>query len=193
MSTWTAIGVWETEATWPINLEELTMALISCPECLKSVSDKARTCPHCGYPIKPGDRLEGAFGGYEYKSSATILGMPFIHIVYGPGQGGSLKPAKGFIAIGNVAIGVIAIGGFAVGVIALAGLGFGLVCLGGVALGILGGVGGLATGYIAVGGIAIGTYAVGGLAVGAHTIQNDPHFRDYIRSLFKNVDSQFLP
>ena len=24
------------------------MALIKCPECSKEVSDKAKTCPHCG-------------------------------------------------------------------------------------------------------------------------------------------------
>lgn len=27
------------------------MALIKCPECNKEVSDKAKTCPHCGYPF----------------------------------------------------------------------------------------------------------------------------------------------
>ena len=27
------------------------MALISCPECENEVSDKARTCPHCGFPL----------------------------------------------------------------------------------------------------------------------------------------------
>ena len=27
------------------------MALIECPECKKQVSDKATSCPHCGYPI----------------------------------------------------------------------------------------------------------------------------------------------
>ena len=27
------------------------MALIKCPECNKEVSDKAQSCPHCGYPI----------------------------------------------------------------------------------------------------------------------------------------------
>lgn len=29
------------------------MALISCPECGKEISDKAVTCPHCGNPINP--------------------------------------------------------------------------------------------------------------------------------------------
>ena len=28
------------------------MALINCPECGKEVSDKAGTCPNCGYPLK---------------------------------------------------------------------------------------------------------------------------------------------
>ncbi|WP_217471851.1 TM2 domain-containing protein [Burkholderia contaminans] len=29
------------------------MALINCPECKTSVSDQARACPSCGYPIAP--------------------------------------------------------------------------------------------------------------------------------------------
>lgn len=28
------------------------MALISCPECLKEISDKAKNCPNCGYPLE---------------------------------------------------------------------------------------------------------------------------------------------
>lgn len=29
------------------------MALINCPECGKEISDKARWCVHCGYPMEP--------------------------------------------------------------------------------------------------------------------------------------------
>lgn len=29
------------------------MALVNCPECNESVSQKANVCPHCGYPMKP--------------------------------------------------------------------------------------------------------------------------------------------
>jgi hypothetical protein len=164
------------------------MALIHCPECRRSISDKALTCPHCGYPVKPSESIKLQSGtwsmyGYEYKSRLTIFGMPLVHIVYGPGFGSGLKPAKGFIAIGNVAIGIIAIGGFALGIISLAGIGLGLISLGGMAFGLLGGVGGMAVGYIAVGGIAIGVYAVGGLAIGTHTIYNSPELREFIRSL----------
>lgn len=28
------------------------MALINCPECKKEISDQAKTCPHCGFPLK---------------------------------------------------------------------------------------------------------------------------------------------
>jgi hypothetical protein len=28
------------------------MAIISCPECSREVSDKASACPHCGYPLQ---------------------------------------------------------------------------------------------------------------------------------------------
>lgn len=28
------------------------MSLINCPECQKEISDKAASCPHCGYPIE---------------------------------------------------------------------------------------------------------------------------------------------
>ena len=27
------------------------MALVNCPECSKEISDKVKTCPHCGYPM----------------------------------------------------------------------------------------------------------------------------------------------
>lgn len=32
------------------------MALITCPECGHSVSDKAAACPHCGYPLERSER-----------------------------------------------------------------------------------------------------------------------------------------
>ena len=166
------------------------MALMNCPECRRSISDKALTCPHCGYPLQPsetspsGPIYAGTYG-YEYKSSLTIFGMPLVHIVYGPGIGGRLKPAKGFIAIGNIAIGVIAIGGFSLGILSIAGIGLGLICFGGMAIGLLGAAGGMAVGYVAVGGMAVGVYAIGGLTVGIHTIYNSPELREFLDSLFR--------
>ena len=166
------------------------MALIRCPECQREVSDKAPACPGCGYPLYgggvplPPGRSTGLPYSYEYKSSKTVFGMPLVHIVYGPAWAGGLRPAKGFIAIGNIAVGVIAIGGFAAGLITIAGIGLGAVCLAGVAIGLGIGIGGIATGYLAVGGVAIGVYAIGGLGIGIHTLQNDPHLLDSLRKLF---------
>jgi hypothetical protein len=34
------------------------MALITCLECSKEISDKASTCPNCGYPINEADKLK---------------------------------------------------------------------------------------------------------------------------------------
>ena len=51
------------ESPWPGSLERLWcvapfscarrsfMALISCPECERQVSDRAQACPQCGYPL----------------------------------------------------------------------------------------------------------------------------------------------
>lgn len=166
------------------------MALIRCPECDREISDRAESCPGCGYPVRPSGAGPGAHGAgwyppYEYKSSKTVFGLPLIHIVYGPAWAGGLKPARGFIAIGNVAIGVFAVGGFALGIFTLAGIGLGLFCFAGIALGIALGAGGIATGYIAVGGIAIGAYAIGGLAVGTHTIWKDPHLMESFKRIFR--------
>lgn len=36
------------------------MAIISCPECGKDISNKARTCPNCGYPISEISNLDEA-------------------------------------------------------------------------------------------------------------------------------------
>jgi len=36
------------------------MALMNCPDCARDVSDKAATCPHCGYPIGPPARASGS-------------------------------------------------------------------------------------------------------------------------------------
>jgi len=171
------------------------MALIRCPECQREVSDKAPACPGCGYPLPgagmllPGTPLTGPRRGgfsspFEYKSEKTIFGLPLVHVVYGPAWAGGLKPAKGFIAIGNIAVGVIAIGGFAFGLFTLAGIGLGFISIAGMAFGIGAGVGGIATGYYALGGVAIGVYAIGGLGIGTHTLANDPHLLDWLKRLF---------
>ena len=127
--------------------------------------------------------------GYEYKSKQTIFGMPLVHIAQGMDpETGRPRVAKGFIAIGNVAIGVFAVGGIAFGVFALAGVGVGLCVFAGMAVGVLLGIGGMATGVIAFGGMAIGWYAFGGAAFGVHTMggaSQDPELVKWLHNFME--------
>jgi hypothetical protein len=110
----------------------------------------------------------------EYRSRATFLGLPLIHVNYeGPIVHGPHDPlrfgiAKGWIAIGNIAISpFLAIGGMAVGGIAIGGFGAGLFCFSGLGLGAVV-FSGVAAGILAMGGMALGYIAYGGLAWGWH-------------------------
>ena len=146
------------------------MALYPCPECGRSISDKAVTCPQCGAPT--GRSPWAARRGYEWRTKAELFGLPLIHIKMGgdPDTGRMRGVAKGIVAVGDVAFGVLAVGGAAFGGVTLGGFSLGLASLGGAAIGLLLGLGGFATGYVALGGLAIGYYAMGGAAFGAHVV-----------------------
>ncbi len=112
-------------------------------------------------------------GGYEFKSKATLFGLPLVHINVGYG----LRAARGIVAIGNAAVGVVSVGGVALGVFSLGGVGIGLLfalagfavgalSLGAFALGVIS-IGGIAAGYLTFGGISAGVYSAGGLAIGS--------------------------
>lgn len=72
------------------------MALINCPECTKEISDKVKSCPHCGYPfeedsiqneeIKPQQvELTGVkISGLNYKRTAlfTLMGLILIVAIF---------------------------------------------------------------------------------------------------------------
>lgn len=90
---------------------------------------------------------------FEYKSKASIFGLPLVHI----NTGGSYMSNKaiGVIAIGDVAVGFISFGGVSTGVIAIGAVSVGPLAFGAVA------VGGIAFGAVAIGGIAFGAVAVG--------------------------------
>ena len=50
------------------------MALIKCPECSKEVSDKAKTCPHCGYPLTNNEKTNTVLvNGTKYDISILDL------------------------------------------------------------------------------------------------------------------------
>jgi len=88
-----------------------------CRDCKHPVSDQAYTCPKCGaiYPAKP--NWDG--WGYEYKSQATFLGLPLIHISFKYRMNRMPVVAKGVIAIGQFGIGIINISQFGVGLISI--------------------------------------------------------------------------
>ncbi len=104
----------------------------------------------------------------EYRSRATLLGLPLVHCRFGSLPGQKTKPAVGWIAYGERAYGILfASGGLAVGTISAGGASFGILAIGGLGIGLIG-FGGFAIGAIAFGGGAIGLVASGGVALGWH-------------------------
>ena len=49
------------------------MALIKCPECGKEISDKAKTCPNCGCPIKKITGTENEILEQTEENNSMIL------------------------------------------------------------------------------------------------------------------------
>ena len=81
------------------------------------MSEQAFACPACGapYPAKP----DWDGWGYEYKSKATLVGLPLLHISF------KYRPNKVPVA----AIGVISIGQFGAGIINISQFGIGVFSL----------------------------------------------------------------
>ena len=88
-----------------------------CRECKHKVSEQAFSCPGCGAPYPAKEKWDG--WGYEYKSKATVLGMPLLHISFKYRANRTPVIAKGFIAIGQFGMGVINISQFGIGVFSL--------------------------------------------------------------------------
>ena len=88
-----------------------------CRECEHTVSEHAFACPGCGapYPAKP--KWDG--WGYEYKSQATVLGLPLLHISFKYRPNKMPVVAKGFISIGQFGAGIINISQFGIGVFSI--------------------------------------------------------------------------
>ena len=88
-----------------------------CRECKHGVSEQAISCPNCGAPFPAKEKWDGY--GFEYKSEASFLGWPLVHISFKYRPNRMPVPAKGIIAIGQFAIGVINVSQFGIGVFCL--------------------------------------------------------------------------
>lgn len=70
------------------------MALIKCPECGKEISDRAESCPHCGYPIANLGKTKEAVNEYavilEDCKASKVKCIKIVREV----TGGGLKEAK---------------------------------------------------------------------------------------------------
>jgi len=85
-----------------------------CRECRHQVSEQATACPECGAPFPARAKWDGY--GFEYKSKATLMGLPLLHISFKYRPNRVPVVAKGIIAIGQFACGVLTISQFGIGV-----------------------------------------------------------------------------
>ena len=88
-----------------------------CRECQHEISDQAMDCPQCGAPFPAKERWDG--WGFEYKSKATLYGMPWLHISFKYSPSRRPVPAKGIIAIGQFACGIFTLSQFGIGVVSI--------------------------------------------------------------------------
>jgi hypothetical protein len=88
----------------------------NCRDCRHEVSEQAFACPHCGAPYPARAKWDGF--GFEYKSQATLMGLPLVHISF-KYRGRRPVPAVGVVAIGQFACGIITLSQFGVGVVSV--------------------------------------------------------------------------
>ena len=93
------------------------MPTTTCRDCEVEVSTSALQCPECGAPFPYKETWDGY--GYEYKSEATFLGQPLVHISF------KYRPNK----VPVVAQGWLAIGQFSAGFVNISQFGLGPICL----------------------------------------------------------------
>src|SRR4030042_3418169 len=161
------------------------MALATCRECGGEVSVQAFTCPRCGAP-RPADATWTG-PGFEWKSQATYLGYPLVHVAFGRDARGQRRVAKGVGAVGQFAVGLITVAQVGVGL--LFGFGqfiLGLTVLAQFAVAALVGVGQFATGYVAIGQFVLAYYGLAQLGLGEFlwsTHRRDPAAGAFFRSL----------
>ncbi len=98
-----------------------------CRDCGHEVSEQAMACPHCGAPFPARPRWDG--WGFEYRSRATLLGLPLLHISFKYRPNRVPVVAKGIVSIGQFGCGVINISQFGIGVIDVSQFALGVYAL----------------------------------------------------------------
>lgn len=101
----------------PLLITCFQVMMKNCRECHHQVSEQAPICPNCGAPRPAKANWNG--WGYEYKSQATLLGLPLIHVSFKYKPNFVPVPAKGVIAIGQFGVGIVNISQFGIGVFSL--------------------------------------------------------------------------
>ena len=89
----------------------------ACRECRHQVSEQAVACPGCGAPYPAREKWDGY--GFEYKSAATLLGWPLVHISFKYRPNRMPVVAKGVIAVGQFGVGLVNISQFGIGLFSL--------------------------------------------------------------------------
>lgn len=88
-----------------------------CRECRREVSEQALSCPGCGAPFPARVKWDG--WGFEYRSAATVFGLPLLHVSFKYRPNRVPVPARGIIAVGQFACGVFTLSQFGVGVVSI--------------------------------------------------------------------------
>ena len=88
-----------------------------CRECKQEISEQAVACPQCAAPFPARQKWDG--WGFEYKSKATILGLPWLHVSFKYRPNRVPVPARGVLAIGRFACGIVTISQFGIGMISI--------------------------------------------------------------------------
>jgi hypothetical protein len=88
-----------------------------CRECTHEISEQAMVCPQCGIPYPARVKWDG--WGFEFKSKATLFGLPLLHISFKYRPNRVPVPAKGIVAIGQFACGIFTISQFGIGIVSI--------------------------------------------------------------------------
>src|SRR5262245_54968085 len=91
--------------------------LVACRECRREISEQAVACPHCGAPYPARQNWDGF--GFEYKSKASIAGLPLLHISFKYRPNRTPVVARGVVAIGQFACGIVCVAQFSIGVLSI--------------------------------------------------------------------------